>query len=55
MFREQRIPGSGIRGSGCILSAAIAAGLGNGKTMEESVGAAKTFVWKAIREAQNSG
>lgn len=52
VFREQRIPGPGIRGSGCILSAAIAAGLGNGQTLEDSVRAAKIFVSVAIREAQ---
>lgn len=51
VFREQRIPGPGIRGSGCILSAAIAAGLGKGLTLEESVRAAKSFVLEAIREA----
>ena len=51
VFREQRIPGPGIRGSGCILSAAIAAELGKGKTLEESVRAAKSFVWDAIRAA----
>jgi hydroxymethylpyrimidine/phosphomethylpyrimidine kinase len=33
------------------LSAAIAAGLGNGRTLEDSVSTAKTFVWEAIREA----
>ena len=53
VFREEWIPGPGIRGSGCILSAAIAAGLGNGQTLEESVRAAKGFVLEAIREAQN--
>lgn len=52
VFREQRIAGPGIRGSGCILSAAIAAGLGNGKTLEESVGAAKSFVLEAIRSGE---
>lgn len=51
VFRQQRIPGPGIRGSGCILSAAIAAGLGQGQNLEDSVKAAKSFVWEAIREA----
>jgi hydroxymethylpyrimidine/phosphomethylpyrimidine kinase len=55
VFREQRIAGPGIRGSGCILSAAIAAGLGNGKTLEESVEAAKSHVWTAISEASKAG
>jgi len=51
VFREQRIPGPGIRGSGCILSAAIAAGLGKGLTIENSVRAAKSFVWEALRKS----
>ena len=51
VFRNQRIAGPGIRGSGCMLSAAIAAGLGKGKTLEEAVGAAKVFVWEAIISA----
>jgi len=49
VFREQRISGAALHGSGCILSAAIAAGLGKGMTLEESVGAAKSFVLAAIR------
>lgn len=55
VFREQRIAGPGIRGSGCILSAAIAAGLGQGMTLEDSVRAAKNFVLEAIREASVGG
>ena len=51
IFRAERIPGAALHGSGCILSAAIAAGLGQGRTLEDSVSAAKTFVWEAIREA----
>jgi hydroxymethylpyrimidine kinase/phosphomethylpyrimidine kinase len=53
VFRERRISGGELHGSGCILSAAIAAGLGKGKTLEDSVGAAKTFVFEAITEASN--
>jgi phosphomethylpyrimidine kinase len=49
VFREQRIGGAGLHGSGCILSAAIAAGLGQGMALEDSVGAAKAFVLEAIR------
>ncbi len=49
VFREQRIPGAQLHGSGCILSAAIAAGLGKGMTLEDSVGVAKSFVLEAIR------
>lgn len=51
VFREQRISGAELHGSGCILSAAIAAGLGNGLSLEDSVGEAKSFVLKAIRAA----
>ena len=49
VFREQRISGAELHGSGCILSAAIAAGLGKGMTLEDSVGKAKSFVLAAIR------
>ena len=51
VFREQRISGAELHGSGCILSAAIAAGLGKGMTLEDSVGAAKNFVLEAIRDS----
>ena len=49
VFREAWVPIGGIRGSGCILSAAIAAGLGKGMGLEASVAEAKSFVLKAIR------
>jgi len=51
VFRESRVTGAQLHGSGCILSAAIAAGLGNGMSLEDSVRAAKTFAWEAIRNA----
>jgi hydroxymethylpyrimidine/phosphomethylpyrimidine kinase len=51
VFREQRIDGAELHGSGCMLSAAIAAGLGKGMTLEESVGAAKSFVLDALRKS----
>jgi hydroxymethylpyrimidine/phosphomethylpyrimidine kinase len=51
VFRERRIAGGELRGSGCVMSAAIAAGLGKGMTLEDSVNAAKKFVWEAIRNA----
>jgi hydroxymethylpyrimidine kinase/phosphomethylpyrimidine kinase len=51
VFHEQRISGPGLHGSGCILSAAIAAGLGKGMPLEDSVGAAKSFVSEAIRNS----
>lgn len=53
VFRESRIDGAELHGSGCILSAAIAAGLGKGMTLEDAVRRAKTFVWEAIRKASD--
>jgi hydroxymethylpyrimidine kinase/phosphomethylpyrimidine kinase len=55
VFRQQRITGAELHGSGCILSAAIAAGLGKGMTLEDSVGAAKQFVLQAIRKVVGAG
>jgi hydroxymethylpyrimidine kinase/phosphomethylpyrimidine kinase len=55
VFRESRISGAELHGSGCILSAAIAAGLGKGMTLEDSVGAAKRFVLAAIRRSTVRG
>ncbi len=51
VFREKRVSGAALRGTGCILSAAIAAGLGQEKTLEDSVSAAKSFVFEAIRNS----
>jgi hydroxymethylpyrimidine kinase/phosphomethylpyrimidine kinase len=51
VFREQRVMGADLHGSGCILSAAIAAGLGKGMSLEKAVGAAKSFVLAEIRNA----
>lgn len=50
VFREQRIPGAQLHGSGCVLSAAIASGLGKGMTLEASVGQAKRFVLEKLRD-----
>ena len=51
VFRHRRVPNVELHGTGCMLSAAIAAGLGKGMTLEKSVGAAKDFVWEAIRQS----
>jgi hydroxymethylpyrimidine kinase/phosphomethylpyrimidine kinase len=51
LFREELVAGGELHGSGCIMSAAIAAGLGKGMTLEDSVGAAKRFVLDAIRSS----
>jgi hydroxymethylpyrimidine/phosphomethylpyrimidine kinase len=55
VFRERRISGAELHGSGCILSAAIAAGLGKGMSLEDSVGAAKSFVLEALRNSALNG
>ncbi|HKP45461.1 MAG TPA: bifunctional hydroxymethylpyrimidine kinase/phosphomethylpyrimidine kinase [Pyrinomonadaceae bacterium] len=47
-FRAPFIPGAKLRGSGCILSSAIAAGLGNAMSLEEAVRQAKQFVLKRL-------
>ena len=54
-FREDYIDVGEIHGSGCTLSAAIAAGLGKGMTLEEAVRAAKKYVTEAIRSAPRLG
>jgi hydroxymethylpyrimidine/phosphomethylpyrimidine kinase len=51
VFRHRRVPHVELHGTGCLLSAAIAAGLGKGMTLEDSVGAAKQFVWQAIQRS----
>ena len=53
-FRNEYIEASEIHGSGCTLSAAIAAGLGNGLTLEEAVCDAKAYVTGAIRASQSA-
>jgi len=49
VLRGEWIAGANLRGTGCILSAAIAACLGKGLALEESVKQAKHFVAEAIR------
>jgi hydroxymethylpyrimidine/phosphomethylpyrimidine kinase len=55
LFREERIFTTSTHGTGCTLAAAIAACLGHGMTLPESVGAAKSFVTDAIRHAPPLG
>jgi len=54
LFRQQRIGGdaryNNIHGTGCTLSAAIAAGLARGLSVERSVREAKQYITGAIRE-----
>ncbi len=50
-FRAGRIESKNTHGSGCTLSAAIAANLSKGKTLKEAVQEAKTFITEAIDNA----
>ena len=55
VFREQFVDVGEVHGSGCTLSAAIAACLAKQMNLEEAVGAAKSFVTEAIRAAPQMG
>ena len=50
-FAAKRIATKNTHGTGCTLSAAIAAGLAKGLALEEAVGMAKTYVTAAIAGA----
>jgi hydroxymethylpyrimidine/phosphomethylpyrimidine kinase len=50
-LRQPRVDTRNTHGTGCTLSAAIAAYLALGRTLQEAVEAAKLFVWAAL----NSG
>lgn len=52
-FRGEWIDAPPLRGTGCMLSSAIASGLSLGMDLHDSVGAAKRFVANAIRCAPN--
>jgi hydroxymethylpyrimidine kinase/phosphomethylpyrimidine kinase len=54
-FRSEYLDVGEVHGSGCTLSAAIAACLGKGMTLEDAVGAAKKYVTDAIRSAVRIG
>jgi hydroxymethylpyrimidine kinase/phosphomethylpyrimidine kinase len=49
VLRGERIDGPPVRGTGCMLSSAIAAGLARDMNLQESVSAAKRFVAAVIR------
>jgi len=55
VFSEELVTGGEFHGSGCTLSAAIAACLGKGLNLEDSVRTAKRFVTDAIRRAPKLG
>jgi len=54
-FQTEYIDVGEVHGSGCTLSAAIAAGLGKGLKLEEAIGVAKKYVTDAIRSAPRIG
>jgi hydroxymethylpyrimidine/phosphomethylpyrimidine kinase len=55
MFRGDWIDSGSVRGTGCMLSSAIAACLGRAMSLQDSVGAAKRFVAETIRYAPKLG
>lgn len=55
LFRGEWIDSPPVRGTGCMLSSAIAACLGRGMNLQDSVSAAKRFVADAIRYAPKLG
>ncbi len=55
IYEAEFIETTATHGTGCTLAAAITANLALGKTLSESVSAAKEFVTEAIRTAPNLG
>jgi hydroxymethylpyrimidine/phosphomethylpyrimidine kinase len=55
VFRRPRIAATNTHGTGCTLSAAIAAGLALGESLHESVATALAFVHRAIETAPRLG
>ncbi|HEY0405298.1 MAG TPA: hydroxymethylpyrimidine/phosphomethylpyrimidine kinase [Pyrinomonadaceae bacterium] len=55
LFSEERVNSTSTHGTGCTLAAAMAACLGRGMTLVESVSAAKSYVTDAIRRAAPLG
>ncbi len=55
ILSQRRIETTSTHGTGCTLSSAIAACLGQGMNLQEAVATAKRFVTKAIRTAPNIG
>ncbi len=53
-FSSERVEGGRLHGTGCTLSAAIAAGLARGASLDDAVGDAKAFVTAAIRGAETA-
>jgi hydroxymethylpyrimidine/phosphomethylpyrimidine kinase len=54
-LRAERIESQHTHGTGCVLSAAVTAGLASGKNVREAVQEAKSFITEAIRHGLNLG
>jgi hydroxymethylpyrimidine/phosphomethylpyrimidine kinase len=54
-FRGERIDSPNTHGTGCTLSAAIAAGLALGQSLTDSIARAKAYVTRAILEGFQAG
>lgn len=55
IWRRPKLQTTSTHGTGCTLSAAIAAGLAHGRDLEDAVDAALDFVSRAIRDAPGLG
>jgi hydroxymethylpyrimidine/phosphomethylpyrimidine kinase len=54
-FAVPRVDSPNTHGTGCTLSAAIAAGLALGRSLPEAIRGAKAYVTRAIREGFQAG
>jgi len=54
-FTAPRVDSPNTHGTGCTLSAAIAAGLARGQALGDSIRSAKAYVTRAIREGFQAG
>ena len=54
-FSAPRVDSPNTHGTGCTLSAAIAAGLALGQSLPDAVARAKAYVTQAIREGFQAG
>ena len=54
-FERPRVSTPHTHGTGCTLSAAIAALLAQGVTLEAAVGRAKAYVWEGLRSGRDLG
>lgn len=54
-FKGERVDNPNTHGTGCTLSSAIACGLAEGKTLEESVASAKAYITRALKAGLDLG